>query len=58
MTEVLNRLIDPNIRTVYNLGTAGYTLPLIIEGFQAALDEFPNSARDHDRNLTIERNRR
>lgn len=44
MTALLNRLIDPNIRTVYNLGTAGYTLPLIIEGFQAALDEFPNSS--------------
>ena len=44
MTAVLNNLIDPNVRTVYNLGTAGYTLPLIIEGFQAALDEFPNSS--------------
>ena len=44
MTAVLNNLIDPNVRTVYNLGTAGYTLPLIIEGFQAALDEFPDSS--------------
>ncbi|MDD4311564.1 MAG: hypothetical protein PHW41_03690 [Eubacteriales bacterium] len=44
MTAELNHLIDPTTRTVYNLGTAGYTLPLIMEGFQAALDEFPNSS--------------
>ena len=44
MTSVLNRLIDPNARTVYNLGTAGYTLPLIIQGFQAGLEEFPHAS--------------
>ena len=43
MTSVLNRLIDPDTRTVYNLGTAGYTLPLIIQGFPAALEEFPHT---------------
>ena len=43
MASVLNDLIDPNTRTVYNLGTAGQTLPLIVEGFQAALEEFPNA---------------
>ena len=44
MTSVLNRMIDPSIRTVYNLGTAGYTLPLIIQGFQAGLEEFPHAS--------------
>ncbi len=43
MTSVLNDLIDPSVRTVYNLGTAGQTLPRIVEGFQAALEEFPNT---------------
>ena len=43
MTSVLNNMIDPNERTVYNMGTAGQTFPLIVEGFQAALDEFPNA---------------
>ena len=44
MASVLNRMIDPNVRTVYNLGTAGYTLPKIIEGFQAGLEEFPHAS--------------
>jgi hypothetical protein len=44
MVSVLNKMIDPNCRTVYNLGTAGYTLPFIVEGFQAALEEFPNAS--------------
>ncbi len=44
MASVLNQMLDDDARTVYNLGTAGYTLPLIIEGFQAALEEFPNSS--------------
>lgn len=44
MTSVLNRMFDDETRTVYNLGSAGYTLPLIVKGFQAALDEFPNSS--------------
>ena len=44
MTSVLNRLIDPGSRTVYNLGTAGYTLPLIVQGFQAGLEEFPHAS--------------
>lgn len=43
MVSVLNRMLDPGERTVYNLGTAGYTLPLIIEGFPAALEEFPHA---------------
>lgn len=43
MVSVLNRMLDPGARTVYNLGTAGYTLPLIIEGFPAALEEFPHA---------------
>ena len=43
MASVLNDRIDPTVRTVYNLGTAGQTLPRIIEGFQAALEEFPNA---------------
>lgn len=44
MSSVLNKLIDPSVRTVYNLGTAGYTLPLIVQGFQAALEEFPHAS--------------
>lgn len=44
MATVLNNMIDPNVRTVYNLGTAGYTLPLIVQGFQAAIEEFPNAS--------------
>jgi len=44
MATVLNNLIEPGVRTVYNLGTAGQTLPLILEGFQAAIEEFPDSA--------------
>jgi len=43
MASVLNRMLDPDERTVYNIGTAGQTFPLIVEGFQAALDEFPNA---------------
>lgn len=43
MASVLDDLLDPKQRTVYNLGTAGQTLPYIIEGFQAALEEFPNA---------------
>lgn len=43
MASVLNDRIDPIERTVYNLGTAGQTLPRIVEGFQAALEEFPNT---------------
>ncbi len=43
MVSVLNDRIDPTVRTVYNLGTAGQTLPRIIEGFQAAMEEFPNA---------------
>lgn len=43
MASVLNNLIDPTVRTVYNLGTAGQTLPRIIEGFQAAMEEFPSA---------------
>ena len=43
MASVLNDLIDPGVRTVYNLGTAGQTLPRIIEGFQAAMEEFPSA---------------
>lgn len=44
MVSVLNNMIDPNCRTVYNLGTAGYTLPFIVEGFQAAIEEFPDAS--------------
>ena len=44
MTSALNNRIDPSVRTVYNLGTAGYTLPLIVQGFQAALEEFPHAS--------------
>ncbi len=44
MVSVLNKMIDPSARTVYNLGTAGYTLPLIIQGFQAGLKEFPHAS--------------
>lgn len=44
MVSVLNNMIDPSCRTVYNLGTAGYTLPFIVEGFQAAMEEFPDAA--------------
>lgn len=43
MTSVLNRMFDPNERTVYNIGTAGQTFPLIAEGFRAAVEEFPNA---------------
>ncbi len=43
MASVLNRMIDPTERTVYNIGTAGQTFPLIVEGYQAAIDEFPNA---------------
>ncbi|MDP3447727.1 MAG: SGNH/GDSL hydrolase family protein [Eubacteriales bacterium] len=43
MASVLNRMIDPDARTVYNIGTAGHTLPLIVKGFQAAIEEFPNA---------------
>ena len=43
MVSLLNHWIDPSARTVYNLGTAGYTLPLIIQGFPAALEEFPHA---------------
>lgn len=43
MTSVLNRMFDPNERTVYNIGTAGQTFPLIAEGFRAAIEEFPNA---------------
>lgn len=43
MTSVLNRMLDPNERTVYNIGTAGQTFPLIAEGFRAAVEEFPNA---------------
>ena len=44
MVSLLNNWIDPSARTVYNLGTAGYTLPLIIQGFQAGLQEFPHAS--------------
>jgi len=44
MVSLLNQMIDPSARTVYNLGTAGYTLPLIIQGFQAGLEEFPHAS--------------
>jgi hypothetical protein len=44
MTSVLNRMLDPNERTVYNIGTAGQTFPLIVEGFRAAMEEFPDAA--------------
>jgi hypothetical protein len=44
MTGALNRMLDPEARTVYNLGTAGHTLPLIVEGFPAAIAEFPDAA--------------
>ena len=44
MVSQLNRMLDESTRTVYNLGTAGYTLPLILQGFQAALEEFPQSS--------------
>jgi len=43
MTSVLNRMLDPNERTVYNIGTAGQTFPLIVEGFRAAMEEFPDT---------------
>ena len=43
MVSLINNWIDPSARTVYNLGTAGYTLPLIIQGFPAALEEFPHA---------------
>lgn len=43
MTSQLNRMLDGEGAKVYNLGTAGYTLPLIIQGFQAALEEFPDT---------------
>lgn len=43
MTSVLNRMLDPNERTAYNLGTAGQTLSMIVEGFRAAIAEFPNA---------------
>ncbi|MEZ4509477.1 MAG: hypothetical protein R2881_07570 [Eubacteriales bacterium] len=38
MATVLNGLFGGNARTVYNMGTAGYTLPLIVEGFQAGIE--------------------
>ena len=44
MVSLLNQMIDPTSRTVYNLGTAGYTLPLIVQGFQAGLEEFPHAS--------------
>lgn len=44
MATVLNHMLGGDTRTVYNLGTAGYTLPLIVKGFQAALEEFPDSS--------------
>lgn len=43
MTSVLNRMLNPDERTVYNLGTAGQTFPLIVEGFRAAIEEFPDA---------------
>ena len=43
MASVLNRMLDPDERTVYNIGTAGQTFPLIVEGFQAAIEEFPKA---------------
>ncbi|NLI53882.1 MAG: hypothetical protein GX417_06085 [Clostridiales bacterium] len=44
MVTLLNNMIDTHARTVYNMGTAGYDLPLIIEGFQAGIEEFPDSS--------------
>lgn len=44
MVTVLNVLFDHDTRTVYNMGTAGYSLPLIIKGFQAGIEEFPHSS--------------
>ncbi len=44
MVSVLNDMLDEHARTVYNMGTAGYTLPLIVEGFQAGIEEFPDSS--------------
>ncbi len=44
MVTVLNGLFGGDTRTVYNMGTAGYSLPLIIEGFQAGIEEFPDSS--------------
>lgn len=44
MATVLSNLIDENTRSVYNLGTPGYSLPLIIKGFQAGIEEFPGSS--------------
>lgn len=44
MVTLLNQMISKDERTIYNLGTAGYTLPLIIKGFQAGIQEFPNSS--------------
>lgn len=44
MAAALNRKLAGSGQIVYNLGTAGYTLPQIIKGFQAALEEFPNAS--------------
>lgn len=44
MTAQLNQMLAGSGTQVYNLGTAGYTLPWIIQGFQAGLDEFPNAS--------------
>jgi hypothetical protein len=44
MAAALNRKLAGSGQIVYNLGTAGYTLPQIIKGFHAALEEFPNAS--------------